>query len=169
MTTPRHARDELATVTIDLADIGEGMVDSVGGKADGLAAMIRIGEQVPGGVLPDHEGLPARRNPAAGGARGLPFARRRAGRGPLQRDRAGLARGQLCRSTRHLSQRERRRRAAVCASADQDACRDEGSAAAVGAVAGLRAERAFSIFVSWCRLQSSAKPPPGSAAAPWSD
>jgi rifampicin phosphotransferase len=49
MTTPRHARDELATVTIDLADIGEGMVDSVGGKADGLAAMIRIGERVPAG------------------------------------------------------------------------------------------------------------------------
>ena len=49
MTTPRHARDELATVTIDLADIGEGMVDSVGGKAAGLAAMIRIGERVPAG------------------------------------------------------------------------------------------------------------------------
>ena len=35
-----------------------------------------------------------------------------AGRGPLQRDRGGSARGQLCWSTGHLSQRERRGRAA---------------------------------------------------------
>ena len=112
MTTPRHARDELATVTIDLADIGEGMVDSVGGKADGLAAMIRIGERVPAGFclttkayrqgeIPEQAVLEAYRSLGGG-----PVAVRSSATAE------DLPEASFCWSTGHLSQRERRGRAA---------------------------------------------------------
>jgi hypothetical protein len=95
---------------VALSAIDDGMVDLVGGKAAGLGALIRAGENVPDGVLSCHERILAWRGAARCSTSGVSTSRRRAGRCSVERVGGGSAGRELCRAARDGSRCGRRRR-----------------------------------------------------------